>query len=284
MTDLPGYQGTLDGVNTGYTKNIDEEGQETTVNKWAGRSDKIEALYALKKALSQEDGTTISLDVSNGEGTLNITNSVAADEKIDGKNNPESSAITWQVSMQEVMKPIGNHPYFEGTSGAWPDTQVLLDQAIKNNTNFDTAASAFPSEAARYFGLKTYGVDNYPVYQPIIKKTTRTSLKHIIVPSFKGFGYVQTIKQINPPAWIIDQLSKLPKVGKGDYNNDGINETITINIDNIILTNYEWLKLPPTITSSKGSKQYDIAEIWRGAEQWAAIFYGGSWDPKRTSI
>jgi len=274
-TELPEIIGE-DLLQSGYTKDFDDVGQETTVISWEGRRDKVEAEYEAQKILSKEDDITGSMAIRDGNGTLDVT-SIAP--TVDDPGDNDGVSVVWQVVFQEVMKNIGTHPYFTDTVDSnWVTTQVRIDQAIKNNIPLDVEQFVLANEAKRYYALRSFGVDTYPVYQPIIKKTTKMAKASIIVPSFKGFGYIQTIKEIDPPIWLIKQLSNLPKVKKTDYS--VVNDILTINPSTIALTNYEWVKLPPTVSSTAGSKQYDINEIWRGAEKWSTVFYGGSWDPK----
>ena len=179
---------------------------------------------------------------------------------------------TWELRELEVMKDIGEHPYF-GASGSMPDAIAKVEAGLKKGLTFDEIdLPGFETEMEAYYGLRTRGVDKYISSGVELTRTLTTSRRSIVDLHLDLVNTVVSLdSDINPPLEIDQALQELRKLDEG--------ANLPYGDDDFSAASWEWLMRMPTVrVGAKGRRE--ITFRWWGMEKWSQILYpGGTWAP-----
>ncbi|MDD4860787.1 MAG: hypothetical protein PHI33_01630 [Smithellaceae bacterium] len=222
-----------------------------TWRRFVGPAEKIKEYFNELTAAGADSGGDEIRESYNGQAGQVHIRVIDDSGGEDGGNTEELNAV-WELMSQDIQKPIESHPDFDSVIAA---KKREIEKKARDAESFIGGTDAETNLYAYYSNQ----VLDYIATQLILRKSITVSTKSAITLSYANLNTVVAIGAINPPSKLLGALTSLPKM-------DGTTGA------------WEWLKKGPQCRQL-GRSKFALSYEWWGADRWAKIPYGGTWEP-----
>lgn len=161
----------------------------------------------------------------------------------------------WTLQRQEYRRQIASAPFMVSAFADGLERAKKIAEADHRIMDMEIEGwiDSQPEAIRKYVTYRLMGTDYYVVYTPVVTQTQ--------------YAVSAQDARANPPA------SEIPKiVDVGDINAPN---SIIYNLPN----NWQWMEVPPLVSSTAERRRYRVERQWIGAEKWADIYQGGTFNP-----
>lgn len=203
-----------------------------------------------ERGTSYEGGVVTTADLQPSKGGMAILSITVQDYSSSYYSEGDGDReIIYEVDMAQIEKPILSHKDFSAYAGQillWQESDPATRAAFKYKDGDDVFALGGKAlDAAK---LLRKGIENYLVFAPVLRRTTRSPKK--ARRSFSAIG-AKAGKIVTPP-------SKLTALVSGSW---------------------QWLKTGDRVQSASSGGSERVEE-WTGADSWErSLYQDGGTDP-----
>jgi len=263
---IKGYDGM---TRTRIRRKWSKSSGETAIETWMGPRERALDMY--NSALNDTQYDDVSMDPDAAVGTVELT----INDDSQGGGGPVTSELNtiWEVDSNELSKNLKAHPYFQTTdSDAFRNEVADVDKALAENTPFTASDFVHKEQMSRLYAMRQAGIEEYLDGSLVLRKTILVGSRSVLDASYVNINRVIDLNTENPPSAIIGNLNSITKIT--GYADVAAPQTPTTS-----LTKWEWLKRPPQVRQLSSGTRFEIIQEFWGADQWATVSYGGTWDP-----